>query len=182
MILPLWQLRLLGFGLQTGQSREASLHLLVLHCQVIYLRLAGHVNLLCALQKQVLFFLFTILLSFFDLHTDAVPIYDGRKHQLKIPDEMRNVPAVLSRYHGEIPYHSLVLVAYTVSLYRATQGSRKDQPTVTLNISFAVVLHEGSDDDIAEEDVSDDGKEEDNEPHQYGSSKKGKDRSAEEVN
>jgi hypothetical protein len=34
------------------------------------------------------------------------------------------------------------LVAYTVSLYRAAQGSRKDQPTVPLNISFAVVLHD----------------------------------------
>jgi hypothetical protein len=46
-------------------------------------------------------------------------------------------------------------VAYTVSLYRASQGSRKDQPTVTLNISFAVVLEDGQDDvgdgQIAEE-------------------------------
>ena len=46
-------------------------------------------------------------------------------------------------------------MAYTVSLYRASQGSRKDQPTVTLNISFAVVLEDGQDDvgdgQIAEE-------------------------------
>jgi hypothetical protein len=34
------------------------------------------------------------------------------------------------------------LVAYTVSLYRAAQGSRKDQPTIPLNISFAVVLQD----------------------------------------
>jgi len=34
-------------------------------------------------------------------------------------------------------------VAYTVSLYRATHGARKDQPTVPLNISFAVVLYDG---------------------------------------
>ena len=42
-------------------------------------------------------------------------------------------------------------MAYTVSLYRAAQGSRKDQPTIPLNISFAVVLHdellEGSDEE-----------------------------------
>ena len=46
-------------------------------------------------------------------------------------------------------------MAYTVSLYRASQGSRKDQPTVTLNISFVVVLEDGQDDvgdgQIAEE-------------------------------
>jgi hypothetical protein len=36
------------------------------------------------------------------------------------------------------------LVAYTVSLYHAAQGSRKDQPTVPLNISFAVVLYDES--------------------------------------
>jgi hypothetical protein len=80
--------------------------------------------------------------SVFDVDTDAVPIYDGRKHQLKVPDDLRNIPSVLSRYDGQIPYHSLVLVAYTVSLYRATQGPRKDQPTVPFNISFAVVLYD----------------------------------------
>ena len=53
---------------------------------------------------------------------------------------MQNVPAILSHYPGEIPYHSLVLVTYTVSLYHAAQGSHKDQPTIPLNISFAVVL------------------------------------------
>lgn len=90
---------------------------------------------------------------FFDSPTHTVPIYDGRRHQLKIPEELRNVPAILSRYPGEIPYHSLVLVAYTVSLYRAAQGSRKDQPTIPLNISFAVVLQ----DEPLEYDGSDDG-------------------------
>ena len=34
------------------------------------------------------------------------------------------------------------MVAYTVSLYRAAQGSRKDQPTIPLNISFVVVLQD----------------------------------------
>jgi hypothetical protein len=79
---------------------------------------------------------------FFDTSTDTVPIYDGQKHQLKVPDDLRNIPSVLSRYRGQIPYHSLVLVAYTISLYRATQGPRKDQPTIPLNISFAVVLYD----------------------------------------
>jgi len=61
---------------------------------------------------------------------------------LKVPDDLRNIPAILPRYPGEIPYHSLVLVAYTVSLYRAAQGSRKDQPTVPLNMLFGVVLYD----------------------------------------
>jgi hypothetical protein len=56
------------------------------------------------------------------------------------------------------------LVAYTVSFYRATQGSRKDQPTIPLNLSFAVVLYDdllefkGSD---GEEDEHSDAEEED---------------------
>ena len=33
-------------------------------------------------------------------------------------------------------------MAYTVSLYCATQGSCKDQQTIPLNISFAVVLYD----------------------------------------
>ena len=63
------------------------------------------------------------------------------------------MPAVLSRYLGKILYHSLVLVTYTVSLYRAAQGSREDQPTVPFNISFAVVLQ----DEPLEFDGSDNG-------------------------
>jgi hypothetical protein len=67
------------------------------------------------------------------------------------------------------------LVAYTVSLYRAAQGSRKDQPTVPLNISFAVVLYDellefegcdGGEDmqdgDVFEEDTQDSCKAADN--------------------
>lgn len=108
-----------------------------------------------------------------------VPVYDGRNRQLKVPEELRNIPAILSRYPGEIPYHSLVLVAYTVSFYRATQGSRKDQPTIPLNLSFAVVLHdkplefEGSDggedeqeSDTVEEDGYKDAKNQRNETPQ----------------
>lgn len=56
------------------------------------------------------------------------------------------------------------MVAYTVSLYRATQGSRKDQPTVPLNLSFAVVLHDefqDSDDGELEDEQEDDPVEED---------------------
>ena len=89
---------------------------------------------------EYFYFYFYFYLTFLLIH--IVPIYDGRKRQLKIPDELRNIPAILSRYPGDIPYHSLVLVAYTVSLYRAAQGSRKDQPIIPLNISFAVVLED----------------------------------------
>lgn len=108
-------------------------------------------------------------------------MYDGRKRQLKIPEDLRNVPAILSRYPGNIPYHSLILVAYTVSMYRSAHGSRKDQPTVPLNISFAVVLHdkpvefignEGSQDvdhDVVEEDGDEDGDNQDDESMQISS-------------
>ena len=76
-----------------------------------------------------------------------------------------------------------MLVAYTVSLYRAAHGSRKDQPTVPLNISFAVVLHDkplkskGGD---GGEDAKDDDATED-EPPQYQSGEEVEDQDAEEV-
>ena len=71
-----------------------------------------------------------------------VPIYDGRKRQLKVPDELRKIPDLLPRYLGDIPDFSLALVAYTVSTYSPTSGARKDQLTTNLNIHFGVVLHE----------------------------------------
>lgn len=111
----------------------------------------------------MIYYYLLIFIFFFDPHTHTVPIYDGRTRQLRIPEDLRNVPAILSRYSGEIPYHSLVLVAYTVSLYRAAQGSRKDQPTVPLNISFAVVLQ----DELKEFQGSDEGEDE-GEDAQYG--------------
>lgn len=52
---------------------------------------------------------------------------------------MQNVPL---HYLGQIPNHSLILVAYTISQYHAAQGSHKDQLTVPLSISFAVVLYD----------------------------------------
>ena len=42
------------------------------------------------------------------------------------------------------------------TFYRATQGSRKDQPTIPLNLSFAVVLY----DDLLEFKGSDSGDDE----------------------
>jgi hypothetical protein len=72
----------------------------------------------------------------------TVPFYDGRKHQLKVPDELRNIPDTLPRYVGTVPEYSLALVAYTVSTYSATSGVRKDQVTANLHIHFGVVLHE----------------------------------------
>lgn len=165
----------LGIVLQTASSRKDSSPLLVLPLQASYLLPLGHVNLLCALQKQVFFSLCYAYFTFFDPLINIVPIYDGRKRQLKVPDELRNVSAVLSRYPGEVPHHSLVLVAYTVSLYRAAQGSRKDQPTIPLNIVFAVVLHEGEDEDDNIEP------EQANEPPQYQSAEEPEDLCTEKV-
>jgi len=71
-----------------------------------------------------------------------VPIYDGRKRQLKVPDDLRRVPAVLPRYMSTIPDYSLALVAYTASTYLPIAGARKNQVTANLNIHFAVVLYE----------------------------------------
>ena len=75
----------------------------------------------------------------------TVPVYDGRKRQLRVPEDLKKVPDILPRYEKEIPEYSLALVAYTVSTYSASSGSRKDQVTVNLYINFAVVLHESND-------------------------------------
>lgn len=69
-------------------------------------------------------------------------MYDGRKHPLAVPDELSKVPDVLPRYVGNIPEHSLALVAYTVSTYSAASGLRKNQVTANLHIHFGIVLHE----------------------------------------
>ena len=71
-----------------------------------------------------------------------MPIYDGRKHQLKVPDDLRRVPAVLPQYMLTIPNYSLALVAYTASTYLPIAGARKNQVTANLNIHFAIVLYE----------------------------------------
>ena len=68
-----------------------------------------------------------------------MPIYDGRKRQLKVPDDLRRVPAVLPWYMSTIPDYSLALVAYTASTYLPIAGARKNQVTANLNIHFAVV-------------------------------------------
>jgi len=72
----------------------------------------------------------------------SVPIYDGRKHQLKVPNELRNIPDILPRYVGKVPERSLALMAYTVSTYSASSGPRKGQVTANLHIQFCIVLHE----------------------------------------
>jgi hypothetical protein len=59
-----------------------------------------------------------------------------------VPDELRKIPDVLPRYVGNVPEHSLALVAYTISTYSAASGPRKNQVTANLHIHFGVVLHE----------------------------------------
>ena len=95
----------------------------------------------------VRYFYFIFLLT---NRSAIVPIYDGMTRQLKVPNELRNIPNLLPRYIGTIPEYSLALVAYTVSMYSATFGVRKDQVTTPFHIHFVVVLHEPvveSDDD-----------------------------------
>lgn len=72
----------------------------------------------------------------------TVPFYDGREHQLEVPNDLRNIPDVLPRYDGKVPEHSLALMAYTVSAYTPMSGSRKYQFTASLNIHYGVVLYE----------------------------------------
>ena len=71
----------------------------------------------------------------------TVPVYDRKKRQLKIPDELHKIPKVLKRYATKIPQYSLVLIAYTVSSYTPPSGSCQDQLTANLHIQFAIVLH-----------------------------------------
>ena len=89
-----------------------------------------------------------------DYQVYIVPIYDGRNKELKIPEDLKNVPGSLPRYIGHIPRHSLALVAYTTSLYRPASGARQNHPTATLNIQFGVVLYEPDNEtgDINDED------------------------------
>ena len=84
------------------------------------------------------------MIIFFELTFaySTVPIYDGRKHLLEVPDDLRNVPDILPRYAGTIPEYSLALVAYTASTYTLTSGPRKDLFNASLNIQYAVVLYE----------------------------------------
>jgi hypothetical protein len=65
---------------------------------------------------------------------------------LEVPNDLRNIPDVLLRYVGA-PEYSLALMAYIVSTYTATSGSRKDQFTANLNIQYGVVLYEPVDDE-----------------------------------
>ena len=66
---------------------------------------------------------------------------------LEVPNDLRNIPDVLPRYVGAVPEYSLALMAYIVSTYTATSGSRKDQFTANLNIQYGVVLYEPVDDE-----------------------------------
>ena len=84
-----------------------------------------------------------------------VPIYDGRKCQLNVLNELHKIPELLPRYLNDIPEYTLALVAYTVSSYSPASGARKDQVTANLHVQFGVVLHEpsiGSNDDEASGD------------------------------
>lgn len=71
-----------------------------------------------------------------------MPVYDGRKQQVQVPHELSKIPDILPRYQGDIPEHSLALVAYTASTYSPNSGARKNLTTVNLNIHFCVVLYE----------------------------------------
>jgi hypothetical protein len=69
----------------------------------------------------------------------TVPVYDGRKSRLRVPEDLSKIPDVLPRYEEKILEDSLALVAYTVSTY-AGKGARKDQDQVNLHIHYAVLL------------------------------------------
>ena len=81
-------------------------------------------------------FIFTFIFS--------VPIYDGSKRPLEIPKELTKIPQDLPLYEGEIPVHSLALMAYTVSTYTRPH---KNVVYPNLNVQFVVVLHEPMEDE-----------------------------------
>lgn len=109
-----------------------------------------HIGLRFVQQKLVCYVNVFSLIFQGDLPTFAVPIYDGRKRQLNVPNELRNIPDILPRYVGDIPEYSLALVAYTVSTYTSLSGPRRNQLTASLHIHYAVVLHEPSTEITAE--------------------------------
>jgi hypothetical protein len=71
-----------------------------------------------------------------------VPVYDARKRQIQVPQQLSKIPDMFPRYEGDIPDYSLALVAYTVNAYTPVNGVRKNLFTVTFNIQFCAVLHE----------------------------------------
>jgi hypothetical protein len=85
----------------------------------------------------------------------TVPLYDGRKRQLKVPNDLGKIPETLPRYVGDIPEYSLALVAYTVSTYSAASGPRRDQVTANLHIHFGVILHEPFTDEASSDEEKD---------------------------
>ena len=79
---------------------------------------------------------------FFSSHLTSIHytvlIYVGRNCQLSIPDELRKIPNLLPCYLGNIPELTLALVAYTVSSYTPTSGTRKDHITANLTSTSAL--------------------------------------------
>ena len=78
-------------------------------------------------------FLLNVLSSFLThLFLKKVPVYNAKKHQIQVPQELSKIPDIFPRYEGDIPEYSLALVSYTVNIYTSTNGVHKNLFTVIL--------------------------------------------------
>ena len=67
-----------------------------------------------------------------------VPIYDARNKKIALPHGIRDVPKNFGIFEGPIPLDAIVLIAYTVTGYRAARFP--DDISVSFNIVWAAVL------------------------------------------
>ncbi|RXW16792.1 hypothetical protein EST38_g9065 [Candolleomyces aberdarensis] len=74
----------------------------------------------------------------FSLPNDAnIPVFDGRDASgFSVPSDLTRLSERLPVWHGEIPFGSLVVVAYTVASFRSREGNW----TLGCNIQWAIVL------------------------------------------
>ncbi|KAF9521950.1 hypothetical protein CPB83DRAFT_900083 [Crepidotus variabilis] len=79
------------------------------------------------------------LASKYSLNADnMIPLYDGCHERVDLPDSVCDAPKALSRFAGNMPVDTLVMVAYTACVYK--QKECNELYSVALKTLWAVVL------------------------------------------
>jgi hypothetical protein len=66
---------------------------------------------------------------------DTVPVYDAREMPFNFASDFDNIDAVLPMFDGEIPAHSFVVVAYTMTHY-----DKDGRSNLSTNILFVILF------------------------------------------
>ncbi|KAJ7270155.1 hypothetical protein B0H12DRAFT_1178325 [Mycena haematopus] len=73
-------------------------------------------------------------------YNDDIPVYDARRYVIDFDKDLDRLSQVLSRFSGEVPSGSFIIVGYTVSSYMATlSGGSTRLPHIGCNILFVIV-------------------------------------------